>query len=88
MSKDPEIILVLCHDTEVSLSQAKRAAKLTEDKSMYGTIAAIHVELGDLLSSQGHRDEAKAFRKKAEKWRYVKVYQVLGVDRIDRQVAI
>ena len=31
---DPNVALVLCHDTEVSLSHVKRAAKNTEDKAM------------------------------------------------------
>jgi hypothetical protein len=67
-STDPEIILVLCHDTEVSLSQAKRAGKHVEDKAMRQGIATVYIELGDLLDSHGHRDEAQTFYKKSEKW--------------------
>jgi hypothetical protein len=67
-STDPEIILVLCHDTEVSLSQAKRAAKQTEDKSMDDMIATVYLGLGGLLDNQGRQVEAKAFHKKSEKW--------------------
>jgi len=68
-STDPEIILVLCHDTEVSLSQAKRAGKHVEDKAMHQGIATVYIELGDLLlDSHGHQDEAQAFYKKSEKW--------------------
>ncbi|KAF9366536.1 hypothetical protein BGX34_001525 [Mortierella sp. NVP85] len=62
---DPNIALVLCYDTEVSL---KKAAKHTEDKGMREGIASIYTGLGELLSTQGHRDEAQAFYKKSEKW--------------------
>ncbi|KAF9349119.1 hypothetical protein BGX34_002021, partial [Mortierella sp. NVP85] len=67
-STDPEIVLILCHDTEVSLSHAKKTARKSGDESMNGLIAAIHVDLSDLLERQGHRDEATTFRKKSEKW--------------------
>jgi hypothetical protein len=62
---DPDIALVLCYDTEVSL---KKAAKHTEDKGMREGIASIYIGLGELLSTQDHRDEAQAFYKKSEKW--------------------
>ncbi|KAK3828974.1 MAG: hypothetical protein J3Q66DRAFT_435407 [Benniella sp.] len=65
---DPSIALVLCHDTEVSLSHAKRAAKYTENKDMREGIATIYVGLGELLDKHGHQDEARAFYKKSEKW--------------------
>lgn len=65
---DPNIALVLCHDTEVSLSHVKRAAKNTDDKVMREGIATVYIELGELLDKQGHRDEAQAFYKKSEKW--------------------
>jgi hypothetical protein len=67
-STDPDIVLVLCHDTEVSLSHVKKAAKNSRDKGMDGRIATVYIGLGDLLNSYGHRDEAKAFYKKSEKW--------------------
>lgn len=67
-STDPETILVLCYDTEVSLSHAKKTARKSGDESMNGLIATIHVDLSDLLDKQGHREEATAFRKKSEKW--------------------
>ncbi|KAF9350163.1 hypothetical protein BGX34_001378 [Mortierella sp. NVP85] len=67
-TRDPTIALVLCHDTEVSLSHVKRAAKYTGDKTMREGIATAYIELGDLLDKQGHRDEAQIFRKKSEKW--------------------
>jgi hypothetical protein len=67
-STDPDITLVLCHDTEVSLSHVKKAAKNSEDKSVHGRISTVYVGLGDLLDSKGHRGEAQAFYKKSEKW--------------------
>ncbi|KAK3819960.1 MAG: hypothetical protein J3Q66DRAFT_164906 [Benniella sp.] len=67
-TQDPNIALVLCHDTEISLSQVKRAAKHTDDKAMRDGIATIYIKLGDLLDNQGHRDEAQAFYTKSEKW--------------------
>ncbi|KAF9362570.1 hypothetical protein BGX34_005917 [Mortierella sp. NVP85] len=67
-STDPEVTLVLCHDTEVSLSQAKRDAKNIKDESVHDTVATIYASLGALLDNQGHLDEARAFYKKAEKW--------------------
>jgi len=67
-TQDPAIALVLCHDTEVSLSHVKRAAKYTEDKTMREGIATVYIELGDLLDNHGHRNEAQIFRKKSDKW--------------------
>jgi hypothetical protein len=67
-STDPDIILVLCHDTEVSLAHVKKAAKNIDDKTMHRRIAAVYVGTGDLLDRQGHRDEAQVFYKKSEKW--------------------
>jgi len=65
---DPAIALVFCHDTEISLSQVKRAAKHISDKAMRERIATAYVTLGDLLNSKHHKDEARAFYKKSEKW--------------------
>ncbi|KAK3810958.1 MAG: hypothetical protein J3Q66DRAFT_390885, partial [Benniella sp.] len=65
---DPNIALVLCHDTEVSLSQVKRAAKHTNDTHMREDIASIYTELGDFLDTQGRKNEAQAFYKKSVKW--------------------
>jgi hypothetical protein len=67
-STDPEIILALCYETEISLSQAKKIAKKTNVESMNGSIAAAYRGLSDLLDKHGYRDEAAAFCKKIEKW--------------------
>ncbi|KAI8362473.1 hypothetical protein B0O80DRAFT_483234 [Mortierella sp. GBAus27b] len=68
VSTDPDIALVLCHDAEVSLNLAKRTAKKSEDKAIREEIATVYIGLGDLLTNQGHQEEAQAFFKKSEKW--------------------
>jgi len=65
---DPDIILVLCHDTEVSLTHVKKAAKRVEHGDMRSRIATVYANLSDLLDSQGHRAEAHVFHRKSEKW--------------------
>ncbi|KAF9983943.1 hypothetical protein BGZ65_001253, partial [Modicella reniformis] len=68
---DPTIALILCHDTEVSLTFVKNAAKNVEDQALCERIATTFIGLGKLLDSQGYRDEALAFHKKSEKWGHV-----------------
>ncbi|KAI8346703.1 hypothetical protein B0O80DRAFT_490923 [Mortierella sp. GBAus27b] len=68
---DRDIILVLCHDTEVALTHVKKAAKAKqhqEDMNMRERIAMVFVNLGDLLQKQGHQEEAQAFFKKSERY--------------------
>ncbi|KAF9358576.1 hypothetical protein BGX34_008869, partial [Mortierella sp. NVP85] len=67
-AQHPDIALVLCHDTEVALSQAKKAAKRTEDPTVRHGIAITYIGLGKELDSRGHDNEAQASYKKAEKW--------------------
>jgi len=64
---DPYIALALCHDTEVSLSQAARASKRLTVPVVRKEIASAYVQLGSLLKSRSLHDEAEAFYKKAEK---------------------
>ncbi|KAK3809371.1 MAG: WD40-repeat-containing domain protein [Benniella sp.] len=64
---DGDITMVLCHDTEISLSQAKKAVKRTEDQYVIEEIAIAYMDLGDLLKSRGHPNEANVSYKKAEK---------------------
>ncbi|KAK3807633.1 MAG: hypothetical protein J3Q66DRAFT_374382 [Benniella sp.] len=64
---DPNIALVLCHDTEVSLSQAKRTVNHSDGKSVREGIATAYIDLGKLLRSRGHHREAQASYKKAGK---------------------
>ncbi|KAK3809372.1 MAG: WD40-repeat-containing domain protein [Benniella sp.] len=64
---DGDITMVLCHDTEISLSQAKKAVKRTEDQYVIEEIAIAYMDLGDLLKSRGHPNEANVSYKKAGK---------------------
>jgi hypothetical protein len=64
---DGDIALVLCHDTEVSLSSAKKAVRRAEDQHLIGEIATTYMVLGELLESRGHLNEAKVSYKKAGK---------------------
>jgi len=64
---DAEISLVLCHDTEVSLYQAKRAIKHTVNQSLAGGIASAYIGLGKLLERRGQGTGAQASFKVAEK---------------------
>jgi hypothetical protein len=64
---DADVTLVLCHDTEVSLSQAKKAIKHAENQPLVSEIATVYIELGRLLERRGHGTEAQASYKKAKK---------------------
>jgi hypothetical protein len=66
-ARDPYLALVLCHDTEVSLSQATKGSKRVEVQLVCRGIATAYESLGRLLDSQGHHDEAQACYKKAGK---------------------
>jgi len=65
---DLNVALVLCHDVEVALSRGKKAAKRTSDKAIQDGVATVYFRLAGLLDSHGHRAEAQAFFKKAEKF--------------------
>ena len=64
---DSDITLVLCHDTEVSLYQAKKSVKHGENQEVAKRIAAAYIGLGKVLKSRGHVGGADASFKKAEK---------------------
>ncbi|KAI8347000.1 hypothetical protein B0O80DRAFT_430460 [Mortierella sp. GBAus27b] len=66
--QDMDVTLVLCHDTEVSLSQAKRSAKSNNHQMLHPEIAKAYTDLGDLLHNRGCLSEAKASYNKAEKY--------------------
>ncbi|KAF9346729.1 hypothetical protein BGX34_003689, partial [Mortierella sp. NVP85] len=66
-AQDVDIALVFCHDTEVSLHQARRAAKQAHDQTMRHEIAIGYIRLGRMLAIRGYFGEAKAIYKKAEK---------------------
>jgi hypothetical protein len=66
---DPYIALILCHDTEVSLSQAARGSKRFDVQGVHEGIATAYASLGRLLDNRGRRNEAQACYKKAVKLR-------------------
>jgi hypothetical protein len=67
-AQHPDIALVLCHDTELALSQARKAAKRIKDQTLLQGIATAYMELGRELENRGHSNEAQESYKKAEKW--------------------
>ncbi|KAG0217542.1 hypothetical protein BGX31_000207 [Mortierella sp. GBA43] len=65
---DVAIALVLCHETRVSLSQAKKAVKIDENPALVTEeIAAVYVDLGKLLEIREQTDEAESCYRKAMK---------------------
>jgi hypothetical protein len=66
-ANDADISLVLCHDTEVSLYQAKKAVKHSANQSLVDGIATAYIGLGKLLERRGHSAGAQTSFKKAEK---------------------
>jgi len=64
---DSDVALVLCHDTEVSLSQAKKSAKQDKNATVNEGIATAYIGLGKLLESLHHLTGAEASFKKAQK---------------------
>ncbi|KAF9347363.1 hypothetical protein BGX34_003200 [Mortierella sp. NVP85] len=72
---DHDIALVLCHEAEAALSQAKSANKKihappgdTHYQVLRDGVAAAYIDLGKLLERQGHPDLAHSICKKSEKW--------------------
>ncbi|KAI8345456.1 hypothetical protein B0O80DRAFT_491764 [Mortierella sp. GBAus27b] len=66
-AQDRDIALVLCHETEITLFQAKKSAKRSDDSTVRHGIAIAYIGLGRVLDSHEHRTEAQAIYKKAEK---------------------
>ncbi|KAF9362177.1 hypothetical protein BGX34_006671 [Mortierella sp. NVP85] len=66
-TSDNEISLVLCHDTEVSLNQAKKSIKHSDNPGFVDEIISTYIELGNLLQNRGHEAMAQVSYKKAEK---------------------
>ncbi|KAF9345014.1 hypothetical protein BGX34_005106, partial [Mortierella sp. NVP85] len=64
---DSDIALVLCHDTEVSLSQARKSVKYEKSPTVAKEIVTAYIGLGKLLESRGHASSAQASFKKAKK---------------------
>jgi hypothetical protein len=66
-AKDRCIALVLCHVTEASLSQARKASKHADIQAVREEMITTYAKLGELLDSCGHRDKAQVSYKRAEK---------------------
>jgi hypothetical protein len=66
-AQDREIALALCHETEITLFQAKKSAKHSDDQTVRQGIAFAYIGLGKVLDTHEHRTEAQAIYKKAEK---------------------
>jgi hypothetical protein len=74
-TKDNDLALVLCHDAEIALSQAKSASKEypahpkdTRYQMLREGVAAAFIDLGRLMERQGYQEKARTICKKAEKW--------------------
>lgn len=74
-TKNRNTALVLCHDAEVVLSQAKTANKKhpaqfknVDYQALRKEVAASYIDLGKILEIHGYQDEAKTIYKKSEKW--------------------
>lgn len=72
---DRNIALVLCHEAEVALSQAKSASKKYPShpddighQTLREGVATAYIDLGKLMERQGYQGEAQSICKKAEKW--------------------
>lgn len=59
---DSDIVLVLCHDTEITLSQAK--PKNAEDRAFIQRIATAYNDLGKLLEKHKDMEVAQSMFKK------------------------
>ncbi|KAF9947563.1 hypothetical protein BGZ65_008723, partial [Modicella reniformis] len=63
---DPVISFVLCHDTELSLNQARKVIK---DQTLRDEVGTAYIQLGRVLDDRGRRYEAKSCCKRGEKLR-------------------
>jgi len=57
---DPDIALILCCDTEFSLSEAKEAAKHVKNQTVIKGIASAYIELEKLREGLRHTYETQA----------------------------
>ncbi|KAF9995542.1 hypothetical protein BGZ65_008819, partial [Modicella reniformis] len=74
-TKDQDVALVLCHDAETSLSQAKATTNKfpnrlndAENQDLRDGVVSAYIDLGKFLEVHGYREEAQAICKKAGKW--------------------
>ncbi|KAG0230111.1 hypothetical protein BGX31_005987, partial [Mortierella sp. GBA43] len=73
-STDCNIVLILCHHAEATLSAMKRPSKKSttatdpEEQDQHARVAEAYFNLGKLMDDREYREEAKAFYKKAQKF--------------------
>lgn len=73
-TEDRSVALVLCHDAEIALNQAKKASKKhpspndVEHQALRDKVATAYTKLGKLMDDHELQDKAKIFYKKTEKW--------------------
>jgi hypothetical protein len=65
--QDRGVVLVLCHETEVTLTRAKKVAKRSDDKDGRQRIGSTYIGLAKVLESYGHPTEAAEFYRNAAK---------------------
>jgi hypothetical protein len=70
-AKDPGVVLVLCHDTDVALFQAKRHIKPDKNPILAKKIAKAYVDLGHLLMDHRQAKGAQASFRRARRLGYV-----------------
>lgn len=83
---DPDISLVLCHDTKVSLSHARKVVKHSKNPTIVEGLATAYIDLGKLLERNGHVTEAQSSYKKAKTLGYVKTLFILA-DELTRPLS-
>jgi hypothetical protein len=64
---DPSIALVLCHDTDMTLYQAKRHIKPSKNPKLAKRIATTYISLGHMLTDLGQGKRAQASIRRAKK---------------------
>ncbi|KAI8355280.1 hypothetical protein B0O80DRAFT_425790 [Mortierella sp. GBAus27b] len=67
-TKDSDVALILCLDTETTLSQAKKAARFSRNQITRNEIATLYDELGRVLERHGYHHRAQANFQRAAKW--------------------
>jgi hypothetical protein len=63
----PSIVLALCHQAEVSLDNARKAARSAGNKSINEEIDAACIDLGGILKMHNYNSESRAIYKKVQR---------------------
>lgn len=67
-TRDCDIVLKLCHETEVALSLARKSARSITDPVVHKEVGTVLFELCRFLNSRRYFIEAQGIQKKADKW--------------------